>query len=102
MNQLGSGEDCEALHMMEETSEGVILRLRVKPSSSHFRLEPRPDGELVMELKAPAERNEANMELLKRLKAIFRRDVSLLRGHRGRTKTVLIRGADIKEIKDKL
>jgi len=88
--------------MIEETSEGVLLGLRVKPSSSHFRFSTNPKGELVMELKSPAEKDEANAELIKRLKAIFRHDVSLLRGRRSRNKVVLIRGASAVEVKDKL
>ena len=88
--------------MMEETDEGVILRLKVKPSSREFRFEQTPEGELILEVKSAPEKNEANAEMLRRLKAIFRRDVSLLRGQRSKTKIVLIRGADIKEIKDKL
>jgi len=88
--------------MIEETPEGVLMRLKVKPSSSHFTFKTNPKGELVMELRAPAEKEQANTELLKRLKAIFRRDVSLLRGRHSKNKVVLIRGADEKEVKDKL
>jgi len=88
--------------MMEKTSEGVVLKIKVRPSSREFRFEQRPDGELILEIKSAPERGEANTEILKRLKEIFRRDVSLLRGHKSRNKLVLIRGADIREIKDKL
>jgi len=88
--------------MIEETSDGVVLRLKVKHSSKRFRLWQRPDGELILEVKGPAERDEANKEVLERLKAIFGREPELLRGRRSKTKLVLIRGADAKEIKDKL
>jgi uncharacterized protein (TIGR00251 family) len=87
---------------MEQTDEGVLLQIKVKPSSSHFTFKTNPKGELIMELKAPAEKDQANTELVRRLKAIFRKDVSLLRGQKSKTKTILVRGATATEIKDKL
>ncbi len=90
------------MYMMEQTSEGVVMKLKVKPGSRRFRLEPAPNGEIVLEVKSPPEKGKANAEVLKRLKAILGHDAEIMQGHRSRNKVVLIRGAEIRDIKDKL
>jgi uncharacterized protein (TIGR00251 family) len=79
---------------IKETAQGVILTLKVKPSSGEFGF---AGG--VLKLKSPPEGGKANMEIVKGLKKLFGLEVSLLSGFKSREKLILIQGAKAPEIR---
>jgi uncharacterized protein (TIGR00251 family) len=74
---------------IKPVSGGVILELKVKPGSHHFFL--HSDG--LIEVKSAPENNKANMEIVKELKRLFGKEVSLVSGFKSRRKVVLVKGA---------
>ena len=83
--------------MMKQTGEGVLIEVRVKTNAKSFALYEK-DGKLILEVTSPPQEGKANLEIVKGLKKLFGRDVEILRGFKGRDKTILIRGARLEEI----
>lgn len=82
---------------IRETADGVLMEVRVKPNSRRFALS-RKDGQLVLEVTSPPQEGKANMEIVKGLRKLLGKDVAIVRGLKGREKTILLRGAKLKEI----
>jgi uncharacterized protein (TIGR00251 family) len=64
--------------------------IRVRPGSGRDGISMH-DGVLVVQTKAPAEGNRANISVIKMLTRHFGRDVRIVSGHRSRKKVVEIR-----------
>jgi uncharacterized protein (TIGR00251 family) len=82
---------------LRETSEGIILRVKVKPNSKEFKL-TKQERILLLEVRSPPFRNRANTEIMKELGRLFRREVKILKGFKSREKLILIKDATSKEI----
>lgn len=83
---------------VQETTEGLIIPVRVRPGSGRFAMK---DGEagLVVELSGPAREGRANQELVKELSRILRCEVRIVSGLRSRRKIILLKGITEKELR---
>ncbi len=75
---------------MKSHPQGVLIEVRVKPSSGRFSLSRRGD-ELVIEVTSPPQEGRANTEIVKALRKLTGHEVEILKGHKGRRKLILIR-----------
>ncbi len=66
------------------------ILVKVKPNSSETKIISENGNELVVAVHAPAERNKANIELIKFLRKKFGSDVKIIRGATSRKKIVTI------------
>jgi uncharacterized protein (TIGR00251 family) len=76
--------------MLQETSEGTVFAVYVKPNSKEFRLQLDGDGLVVLCREAPV-KGKVNKELLKRLSRLFGRKVELVSGFTSREKKFLVK-----------
>lgn len=80
---------------IEETQDGVRMKIKVQPRSSASKVVGWSEGMLKVRLTAPPVEGEANMELIELLASFFgvaKKMVSLVRGEKSRTKVVGIAG----------
>ena len=75
----------------------MLLEVKVVPNSREFKVENK-GGEWKIFLTEPAERNKANVELVKRMEKITGRRVRILRGGKGRKKVLEIEGQEKENI----
>lgn len=68
---------------------GKVIEVKVKPHSRCQELEEK-DGMLIVSLRSKPENGEANKELVELLSKHFGTDVKLIRGLKGKRKTVLL------------
>ena len=81
---------------LQETAQGVVLDVHVKPNAKKFRLEL--DGaELVVLCREAPVKGKVNKELLKQFSRIFNRKVELVAGFTSRQKKFLVRGIEAEE-----
>jgi len=74
---------------LQETAQGVVLDVHVKPKSKKFRVEV--DGEeVVVSCREAPVKGKVNRELLKQLSRLFGRKVELVSGFTSRQKRFLI------------
>jgi uncharacterized protein len=78
--------------MIRETRSGVELDLVVTPSCPRSEVVGVDEwrGRLVVRLRSPPEKGEANQELVSLLSHLFSAPVEVLRGHSSRMKTVSV------------
>lgn len=84
---------------------GVTLSVKVKPGASRNSIEKAPDGTLLVRLQArPVEgaANQALVKLLSNALGIRQRDITILSGHRARTKRIWIDTISAKIVKERL
>lgn len=77
-----------------ETSEGILLEVKVIPRSSRNELAGTADGVLRIKLTAPPVDGSANRQLLKflaELLGVRKSDMEIVKGLSSRNKTVRIR-----------
>jgi uncharacterized protein (TIGR00251 family) len=74
---------------LQETAQGVVLDVHVKPKSKKFRVEVDGDEVVVSCREAPV-KGKVNRELLKQLSRLFNRRVELVSGFTSRQKRFLI------------
>ena len=74
--------------------EGVEIDVSVSPKSGHSKVQgfDKWRNRLVVKLKSPPEKGEANRELVELLGGDLGARIEVIRGHRSRTKTVLAVG----------
>ena len=82
---------------LQDTSQGVVLDVYVKPSSKEFRLELDED-ELVVLCHEALLKGKVNKELLKRFSQLFSCKVELVSGSTSRQKKFLIHDMEAKEV----
>ena len=86
---------------MKETDEGVILNLEVNPSSKRRKIEYDKWRDVIrINVKSPPKKGQANKELLKFLKELFKRDVEIIKGEKSTKKVILIRDSKLNDILD--
>ena len=82
---------------LQETAQGVVLDVYVKPKSSKFRVEV--DGEeVVVSCREAPVRGKVNRELVKKLSRLFNIQVEIVAGVSTRKKKILIRGIEAEEV----
>lgn len=82
---------------IQETKQGVILEVYVKPKSNDFKIMV-DDGEIVAFRSEEPVKGKANKELIKELSRLFHRKVQLISGFTSKQKKLLIRDAEKSEI----
>jgi len=82
---------------VQETAQGVVLDVHVKPGSKMFRLEMDVDELVVMCREAPV-KGKVNKELLKQFSRLFGCRVELVSGFTSRQKRFLISGIEADEV----
>lgn len=82
---------------VQETPEGLILSVKVKPGAGRFRLSSSGD-DLVLELSSPAREGKANQEILRELPKLMRCEVRILRGSQSKRKLLLLKGITEQDI----
>jgi len=90
---------------IEDTTEGVILRILVQPRASKSDVVGLHDDRLKIRLKAPPVDGAANKELIAFLSKKLRykkQDVVLTNGLASRRKTILVKGAPASSIQHTL
>ncbi len=86
---------------MWEGKEGVILEVKVIPGSRRREVK-KSNGILICRLESEPTRGKANEELIKTLRKIFSREIEIISGKKSRRKRILIRGASLEEVEEKL
>ncbi len=66
----------------------VKLVIRVTPNAREFRIEPLADGSYRVSVPEPAERNRANIALIKHMSRVLGCEVRLVSGAGGRRKAL--------------
>ena len=83
--------------MLRDVAGGTALDVLVQPRASRAKLGPIHDGRLKVSVTAPPVDGEANAAVVATLAEAFgvrRAAVEIVRGERGRRKTIRIAGAD--------
>ena len=66
------------------------LLIKVKPNAPKTKIISQSSNNLVIAVAAPAENNQANIELIKFLSKKFGADVRIVRGLKGKKKVIVI------------
>jgi uncharacterized protein len=82
---------------LQETAQGVVVDVHVKPNSKQFRIELDGDEVLVLCREAPV-KGKVNKELLKQFSRLFGRRVELVSGFTSRQKRLLISDIKVEEV----
>ena len=82
---------------LQETAQGVVLDVHVKPGSKEFRLQ-LDDDELVVLCREVPVKGKVNKELLKQFSRLFGRKVELVSGFTSRQKRFLISDIEAEEV----
>lgn len=83
---------------LQETAQGVVLDVHVKPKLKKFRVEVDGDQVVVSCREAPV-KGKVNRELLKQLSRLFGCKVELVSGVTSRQKRFLVSGIGAEEVK---
>jgi len=83
--------------MIRKTKDGILLEVKVKPSSNRFAITKKGD-QLIIEVTSPPKEGKANTEIVKELKRKLGKDVEIVKGFRGKDKIILIRDAKTEDI----
>lgn len=82
---------------LQETAQGVVVDVHVKPNSKQFRIELDGDKFMVLCREAPV-KGKVNRELLKQFSRLFGRRVELVSGFTSRQKRLLISDIKLEEV----
>jgi uncharacterized protein (TIGR00251 family) len=82
---------------LQETAQGVVLDVHVKPKSKKFRVELDGD-EIVVSCREAPVKGKVNRELLKQLSRLFGRKVELVSGFTSRQKRFLVSDIGAEEV----
>jgi len=94
------GRAAAAGDWLEETQDGVCLRLRVQPKSSKCRLAGVHDGALKLRVTAPPVDGKANAAVVKfiaKILSVPKSAVAIVSGAQGRVKRVRVSGVGLSE-----
>lgn len=84
-----------------ETSDGVVLSLQVKPNSKQFKIIADSD-KLVIYCREVPVKGKVNRELMKELSRVFNTKIEILSGFTSRQKKILIRNISVEKVNDLL
>ena len=82
---------------LQETAQGVVLDVHVKPNSKQFKVEVDGD-ELVVSCREAPVKGKVNKELLKQLSRLFGHKVELVSGFTSRQKRFLVTDLKAEEV----
>ena len=82
---------------VQETKQGMILDVFVKPRSKEFKIMVEEDKIVVFCEEKPV-KGKVNKELVKELSRVFRRKVELVSGFTSNQKRLLIKDAEKSEV----
>ena len=82
---------------VQETNQGMILEVFVKPRSKEFKIMVEGDEIVVFCREEPVKR-KVNKELIKELSRLFHRKVELVSGFTSKQKRLLIKAAEKSEV----
>ena len=89
---------------IQETAEGVIIRVRVTPRAKKDKIETPAHGSLPVKLNAPPVDNKANAALValvaKKL-GLAKSSISIKSGDKSRNKTLIVQGVTKKQVLEK-
>lgn len=90
--------------IFEERSDGVILKLKVKPSSEIFEIKEVDPwrNHLEVSVSSPPERGKANKELLDEFEKLLGKKVDLFSGHKSKEKKIFVYNCSSEKLKNKL
>lgn len=86
---------------IDETEKGVTFHIRVLPCSSRCEVAGIQDDALKIRITAPPREGQANAEsirFLSRILGVKKTQVTIIRGHKSRRKTVAVAGLKSKDI----
>jgi len=86
------------LQSLKETSVGLQVNIRVKPSSHKFDIKIT-DNSIVISTKSIARDNNTNIEILKELKRLSKRNVSIVSGATTKERVLLIENCSIEQFR---
>ena len=86
---------------IQETKQGVILEVTVKPRSKEFKIVAEGD-EIVVFCREEPVKGKVNKELIKELSRLFRKKVELVYGFTSKQKRLLIKDAEKSEVEQVL
>ena len=91
---------------LEETDNGILLTIQVKPNSRQQELIINSnENSVIIQVKSPPDKGKANREIIKMLAKILdisSSKITMVAGHTSRTKKIAIESIDIIRIKEKL
>jgi len=82
---------------VQETKQGMILEVSVKPRSKEFKIMVERDKIVVFCREEPV-KGKVNKELIKELSRLFHRKVELVSGFTSKQKRLLIKAAEKSEV----
>ena len=80
-----------------QTTEGILIKVKVKPRSSNFKID-REENNLVVRCRNPPEKGKANKELIKELSKLLGHEVFIVSGLASKEKIILIKDAEPNEL----
>lgn len=83
---------------LQETSQGTVIEVFVKPRANQFHLKIE-DDELVVFCRETPVKGKANRELVRELSRLFKRNVEIVSGFASKKKRILIRDVTVEEIR---
>lgn len=87
---------------IQSAPNGVLILLHVQPRASRTEVSGEHDGRLKLRIAAPPVDGAANQEIVnwlsKQLK-VPKRDVTIVSGERGRSKTVQVDGLSVSDVR---
>ena len=86
---------------INQTKEGLVLEVFVKPKSKEFRITVEGDEIVVYCTEEPV-RGKVNKELTKEFSRLFHKNVEIVSGFTSKQKRLLVKGAEIDKIKHAL
>ena len=86
------------LEGLKDTPDGLLITTHVRPSSHEFTVKIA-NNFIMITTKSAAQNNKANIELLKELKRLLKRNVSIVLGITSKEKVLLIQNCDVQHFK---
>lgn len=98
-------EKIEPFKFLKETTDGVIISVRIVPNSSNDLVLGYTDEYLKVKITAPALENKANKQLTGFFSKLFqlpKTKVTFIYGERSKIKRILLAGKTLSEISNKI
>ena len=82
---------------LQETDQGIVINIHVRPNSRQFYVRIEDDDLVVCCRESPV-KGRVNKELINELSKLFKRRVEIVSGFRSKNKRILIKDADVEEV----
>ncbi|UCE43688.1 MAG: YggU family protein [Candidatus Bathyarchaeota archaeon] len=84
---------------IQETGQGIVIEILVKPKSKQFQAKIEDDRIVVFCREAPM-KGKVNRELTKEFSRLFKRRVQIISGFTSRQKKLLIADVNVEEVRE--